>query len=193
MKERIRNLIEDSIRVKERLIANATDIVALVECVIAVLRKGGVVYVFGNGGSAADAQHIAAELSGRFLLDRRSLPAIALTTNTSTLTAVANDYGFEEVFSRQLEGLITKKDIAIGITTSGKSRNVIKALKLAREKGSTTAALVGEYAKEVINYCDVVVSVPSNNTARVQECHILIGHIVCELVEKELFKNVKLR
>jgi len=187
MKERIESIIRESASLKERLVDMAGVIERLVSRMSSVLRAGGVVYLFGNGGSAADAQHIAAELSGRFLRERKSLPAVALTTNTSSLTAIANDYGYEDVFSRQLEGLVSTGDLVVGISTSGKSRNVIEGLRVARSRGAVTVAFVGENTDEVAKLCDIVISVPSKDTARIQECHILIGHIVCELVEKTLF------
>jgi len=152
------------------------------------LRNGGAVYLFGNGGSAADAQHIAAELQGRFTLNRPALRAFALTTNSSTITAIANDYGYERVFSRQLEGVVRAGDVVVGISTSGASPNVLRGLATAHRLGAKTIALVGKKPADILlQSCDVVISVPSGVTARVQECHILIGHILCELVEKALF------
>ncbi|MCX7703129.1 MAG: D-sedoheptulose 7-phosphate isomerase [Planctomycetota bacterium] len=187
MRKKIEKLIRESIAVKEKLLECTEEIFTLAKRIIDVLKEDGVVYLFGNGGSAADAQHIAAELSGRFLLDRSPLPAVALTTNTSAITAIANDYGFDSVFSRQLEGLITPKDIAIGITTSGKSPNVLRALRRAKELNASTAALTGNFTDSIRELCDIVVAVPSSSTPRIQEAHILIGHIICELVEKGLF------
>lgn len=141
----------------------------------------------GNGGSAADAQHIAAELVGRYGFDRPSIPSLALTTDTSNLTAIGNDYGYDKVFSRQLEGMGQKGDIFIGISTSGNSVNIINAFKSAKEKGITTVALVGRDGGEMAKMADIALVVPSDSTPRIQESHILIGHIICDIIEKELF------
>lgn len=187
MREYVKKVIKESVSLKMELFNSIDAIVELAERISSILHGGGVVYLFGNGGSAADAQHIAAELSGRFLLDRSSLPAVALTTNTSSITAIANDYGYEQVFSRQLEGLISSADMAVGITTSGRSKNVLEGLRIARARGAATAALVGECTEKIADYSDNIISIPSSNTARVQECHILVGHIICELVERKLF------
>ena len=155
--------------------------------IIDIYESGKKVILFGNGGSAADAQHIAAELAGRFYLDRPSLPAIALTVNTSSLTAIGNDYSFNEIFSKQLEGLGCKGDIAIGISTSGNSENVVDALKLARQKGLLTIGFTGQSGGKMKEVVDLCLYVPSDDTPRIQEAHITVGHIICEIVEKELF------
>ena len=155
--------------------------------IIDIYESGKKVILFGNGGSAADAQHIAAELAGRFYLDRPSLPAIALTANTSSLTAIGNDYSFNEIFSKQLEGLGCKGDIAIGISTSGNSENVVDALKLARQKGLLTIGFTGQSGGKMKEVVDLCLYVPSDDTPRIQEAHITVGHIICEIVEKELF------
>ena len=155
--------------------------------VIDVYKSGRKVFLIGNGGSAADAQHIAAELAGRFRLERKGLPAIALTVNTSTLTALANDYGYDTIFSRQLEALAQSKDILIAITTSGASENVLKAIETERARGVTVIALTGQNGDKLKSMTDLTIMVPSDNTARVQEAHITVGHIICHLVEKELF------
>jgi D-sedoheptulose 7-phosphate isomerase len=141
----------------------------------------------GNGGSAADAQHIAAELVGRYGFDRPSIPSLALTTDTSCLTAIGNDYGYEKIFSRQLEGMGQSGDIFIGISTSGNSKNIINAFISAKEKGITTVALVGRDGGEMAKMADIALVVPSDSTPRVQESHILIGHIICDIIEKEIF------
>ena len=141
----------------------------------------------GNGGSAADAQHIAAELVGRYGFDRPSIPSLALTTDTSNLTAIGNDYGYDQVFSRQLEGMGQAGDIFIGISTSGNSVNIIKAFESAKKKGITTVALTGRDGGEMAKMADVALVVPSNSTPRIQESHILIGHILCDIIEKETF------
>lgn len=151
----------------------------------AALATGNKILFCGNGGSAADSQHIAAELIGRFQKERRSLAAIALTTDTSILTAVGNDYGFEDLFSRQVEGLGRSGDILIGISTSGNSKNVVKAVEAARNVGMHTFAFTGESGGKLAELCDLTFAVPSKVTARIQEMHILAGHILCELVEEE--------
>jgi D-sedoheptulose 7-phosphate isomerase len=154
---------------------------------VETLRTGGKLLVMGNGGSAADAQHLAAELVGRFLMERRALPAIALTTDTSILTAVGNDYGFDQVFSRQVEALASPGDMVLGISTSGNSRNVINALATARDKGCKTIGLLGRDGGEIAGMVDLSLTVSSMETPRIQEAHQLIIHIICDLVEKQLF------
>ena len=141
----------------------------------------------GNGGSAADAQHIAAEMVGRYGFDRPSLPSLALTTDTSALTAIGNDYGYDQVFSRQIEGMGQAGDIFIGISTSGNSVNIIKAFESAKNKDITTVALVGRDGGEMAKLADFAIIVPSQSTPRIQESHILIGHIICDIIEKEIF------
>jgi D-sedoheptulose 7-phosphate isomerase len=161
-------------------------IASLARAVAHSLREGGTIWLFGNGGSAADAQHLAAELVGRFLHERRALPAVALTGNSSVLTAVANDYGFEQVFARQLEALGRPGDVALGISTSGRSANVVEGLRTAARAGLVTAALTGGDGgalREVAAECIVV---PVSETPRIQECHALVVHVLCELVEEEL-------
>jgi D-sedoheptulose 7-phosphate isomerase len=145
------------------------------------------VFFFGNGGSAADAQHLAAELVGRFGRERRALPAIALTTDTSAITAVANDSSFEKIFARQIEALAEPGDVAVGISTSGKSANVLAAIRAAKERGVVTVGMTGGSGRELAAAADYCIRIPTDNTARVQEKHILIGHILCEIVESELF------
>ncbi|WP_295247070.1 D-sedoheptulose 7-phosphate isomerase [Veillonella sp.] len=153
------------------------------------LKAGNKVLFCGNGGSAADAQHLAAELIGRFQKERRSLASIALTTDTSILTAVANDYGYDEVFARQVEGLGRSGDVLIGISTSGNSANVVKAALKARDTGMHTIAFTGEGGGKLKDICDITFAVPSKVTARIQEMHIMVGHIICELVEEEYDKS----
>jgi len=150
------------------------------------LKHGGKVIIFGNGGSAADAQHMAAEFVGQYLKVRKSLPAIALTTNTSTLTAIGNDYGYDKVFSRQIEGLANSKDIVIGISTSGNSKNVLDGLKAAKKRGASTIALIGKKKCKMDTTADIVIKVPSESTPRIQEMHILVIHTICEIVENEV-------
>jgi len=153
-----------------------------IEC----FKNGGKVILMGNGGSAGDAQHIAAEFVGRYKKERKSYPALALNTNTSSLTAIGNDYGYDVSFSRQVEGFAKEGDIVIGISTSGNSTNVYKALELAKQKGCYTAAFLGKDGGTIKNIADLPIIVRSNNTPRIQECHIFIGHTLCELVDKEL-------
>lgn len=152
------------------------------------LKSGNKVLFCGNGGSAADAQHLAAELIGRFQKERRSLASVALTTDTSILTAVANDYGYDEVFARQVEGLGRSGDVLIGISTSGNSANVVKAALKARDTEMHTIAFTGEGGGKLKDICDITFAVPSKVTARIQEMHIMVGHIICELVEEEYDK-----
>lgn len=151
------------------------------------LGSGKKLITFGNGGSAADAQHIAAELLGKFYKDRKAMPAMALTTNTSVLTAIANDYSYDDIFSRQIEGVGNRGDVAIAISTSGNSKNVIKAVQLAKQLGIYTIGLTGEKGGTLKDICDLTISVNSNNTPIIQEVHIAIGHVICMLVEKKLF------
>ncbi len=152
------------------------------------IEKGNKILLFGNGGSAADAQHIAAEFVGRYKVERIGLPAIALTTDTSALTAISNDYGYDRVFERQVEALANKGDLLIGISTSGKSPNVIKALKKGREIGCRCIGLSGKDGGDMSEVCDVNIIVPSNDTARIQEMHILIGHIICGIVDSDFIE-----
>ncbi len=151
------------------------------------LTGGGKLLFFGNGGSAADAQHLATELTVRFEKNRRAIPAIALTTDTSALTAIGNDFGFEELFARQVEALCRPGDVAIGLSTSGNSENVIRGLKKAREIGAVTVAFTGGTGGRLVEYADHAIVIPSDNTARIQEMHMLIGHILCGVIEEELF------
>ena len=182
--------IEDSIKLKKYLQQEAKNLVAIADLLVDAFRKGNKVLLFGNGGSAADAQHIACELAGKFYLDRAPLPAIALTTNTSTLTAIGNDYSYEEIFSRQLKALVKQGDIVIGISTSGNSPNVLRGIEEAKRLGATTIAFMGQGGrlKELVDY---MLSVPSVDTPRIQEAHITAGHIICYLVEQALFGNRK--
>lgn len=154
-------------------------------CVSALKRRKKIL-LFGNGGSAGDAQHIAAELTGRYKCERRGLPGIALTTDTSALTAIGNDYGYDQVFSRQVEALAQDGDVLIGISTSGNSKNVINALKLGRELECVTIGLSGRTGGGMQGVCDVNIVVPSDNTPRIQEMHILIGHTICQIIDNEL-------
>jgi D-sedoheptulose 7-phosphate isomerase len=188
--QRVSKLIEASIATKQALLGNR-DVVLTVarvsEILVQALKQGNKILLFGNGGSAADAQHIAAELVGRFACDRPALPAIALSVNASCVTAIGNDYGFDRVFSRQLEALARAGDMAIGISTSGNSPNVVLALSVARKMGLHTVALTGHTGGQLLNNVDHCICVPSSEPARIQECHTLIGHIISELVEREIF------
>lgn len=183
----IEQQIKDSSATQFACLAQSELIANIASLVITAFRSGHKLFLFGNGGSASDAEHIATELSGRFKLERPSLPALSLTANTSTLTAIANDYGFEMLFSRQLEGLAIKDDVVFGISTSGNSPNVINGLKFAKSIGATTIAMTGKSGgklKEIAAHC---LCIPSEDTPRIQEAHILVGHILCDLVEKDLF------
>jgi len=153
---------------------------------VETLKGGNKILLCGNGGSAADAQHIAAELTGRYKSERRGLPGIALTTDTSALTAIGNDYGYERIFDRQLEALAQKGDLLIGISTSGNSANVLSALKLAKELGCATVGFSGRDGGKMNELCDVNLVVPSNDTPRIQEMHILFGHTICQIIDNEL-------
>jgi D-sedoheptulose 7-phosphate isomerase len=186
MKKQIASILNESIAVKKRLCQDKliASISKLTELVIACLKNGGKIILFGNGGSAADAQHIAAELVGRFTQERKALAAIALSCNTSNLTSIGNDYGFEQVFSRQIEALGKREDLAIGISTSGASANILAAVSQAKRMGMKTASLTSEKGKNLATMVDVAVCVPAQNTARIQEAHITVGHILCELTEK---------
>lgn len=167
----------------EKLKGQTGEIARAGEIIIEALRAGRTIYFCGNGGSAADAQHLAAELSGRFLKNRRPLPGVALTTNSSALTAIGNDFGFDEVFSRQLEGVGARSDVLVSLSTSGNSSNVVKAVESARKLGMKTIGLTGERDSALSAGCDICLKVPSASTPRIQEMHILVGHILCELAE----------
>lgn len=187
----ITNKIQASISVKQALCADAgliSQIQELSERIIDCYRQhSGVVYFCGNGGSAADSQHLAAEFVGRFYRERDGLPSNALTTNTSILTAIGNDYSFDRIFSRQVEAFCRPHDVLIGISTSGNSVSVMEALKAAKKKGVYSVGWTGESGGKMKDLCDSCLCVPSRDTPRIQECHILIGHIICELVEAALF------
>lgn len=183
--------IRRSIEVKQLLLSDAAfrDFVAQAAMqIVKSLRAGGKVLLFGNGGSAADAQHLAAEFTGRYLKERRALPALALHGNSSAVTAIGNDYGFDLVFARQMEAFGKEGDVAVGISTSGNSRNVLRALEVARSKGIYTVALTGASGGAMKKVADCVLCIPSEETPRIQECHILTGHIICEIAEELLFE-----
>lgn len=193
--ESLRGLVRDQIRrsmeLKQTLLLDAgfQDAVATVAMqFLKSLRAGGKIFFFGNGGSAADAQHLAAEFTGRYLKERPALPAIALSVNSSSVTAIGNDYGFDFIFARQIEALGKQGDVAVGITTSGNSPNVLRGLEIAKSKSIFTVALTGASGGAVKNIAQCTIQIPSQETPRIQECHILTGHIICELVENMLFE-----
>lgn len=185
--QRFRAQVEASIAVKQRLLDDLAPCLEVARVLIAAYRAGGTLYIFGNGGSAADAQHIAAEFLGRFYIERPGMAAHALTVNTSALTAIANDYSFDAVFARQLVALARPGDVAVGISTSGNATNVVTALEAAREHGIVAVALTGADGGHARHVADHWVGVPNNDTPRIQEAHVLIGHIWSELVEAALF------
>jgi D-sedoheptulose 7-phosphate isomerase len=188
MTDRISAIVADSLDVKRRFFdAHADDVRRAAGLIAAAFKANGKFLVFGNGGSAADAQHIAGELVNRFLQKRRGLPAIALTTDGGVLTCVANDTGFENIFARQIEALGTKGDVCLAISTSGTSANIINACKQAREQRIKVIGLLGRDGGSVAQLCDLALIVPSQDTQRIQETHNLLGHIICELIEAELF------
>jgi len=184
MKKKIVELIKEGIEVKNKLLeSQANEIEELARVMLETIKSGHKILLFGNGGSATDSLHIAAELVGRFRKERKALPAIALTANVSILTAIGNDYGFECIFERQIEALGNKGDMAIGISTSGSSKNVLAGILRASKIGLKTAAMTGSKIGELSKIADLCIRVPSLSTPRIQEAHIAIGHIVCELIE----------
>jgi len=188
--QRVSASIEASIATKRALLSNAdllSTIATSADLVVAAFKAGNKVILFGNGGSAADSQHIAAEFVGRFAFDRPALPALALSVNTSCVTAIGNDYGFDQVFSRQLEALARPGDVAIGISTSGNSPNVLGGIATANRLALRTVAWTGCTGGKLKHAAEYCICVPSNETPRIQECHILVGHIVAEIVEQEIF------
>jgi D-sedoheptulose 7-phosphate isomerase len=186
----LRDRIGRSIELKEALLKDEHFqglVMQVAMQIVKSLERGGKVFFFGNGGSAADAQHLAAEFTGRFLKERRALPALALSVNSSSLTAIGNDYGFDIVFARQLEALGREGDVAVGISTSGNSPNVMRAMETANSKSIFSVALTGKSGGTLKNIADCTICIPSEETPRIQECHILTGHLICELVEEVLF------
>ena len=189
---KIKDVIQGSIAVKQTVLASdllLSDLELVVEKMINTFKNGGKVLFCGNGGSASDAQHLAAEFSGRFYTDRDPLPSEALHCNTSYLTAVANDYGYEFVYSRLLKGMGKSGDILVGLSTSGNSANIINAFEMARSMGIVTVGFTGSTGGKMKDLCDILINIPSDDTPRIQECHIMLGHIACELVEKTLFNQ----
>ena len=193
---RASNTIKASIAAKQLLLSNQELIATIAkvsETMVDAFQKGNKVFLFGNGGSAADSQHIAAEFVGRFAFDRPPLPALALSVNTSCVTAIGNDYGFDLLFARQLEALSKPGDVAIGISTSGNSPNVLQGLSAGKKLGLHTVAFAGCTGGKMKDAADFCICAPSNETPRIQECHILIGHIISELVEETIFHEQKSR
>jgi D-sedoheptulose 7-phosphate isomerase len=190
MKEFIKNQIKTSYEIKQKIYGDK-ELINLItkvgKVLIDVYKNGNKLLIAGNGGSAADAQHIAGELVSKFYFDRPALPAIALTTDTSIITAIGNDYGYEKLFARQIEANGNKGDAFLGISTSGNSKNIIEGLKKAKEKGLITIGLTGKSGGKMKDLCDYCICVPSSETPRIQEAHILIGHILCSIIEEEIF------
>ena len=190
MRDFIKNQILQSYLTKKILLENDSNILLInqiTDIAVKTYQKGNKILFAGNGGSAADAQHLAGELVSRFYFDRPALPAIALTTDTSILTAIGNDYSFENLFSRQIEANGNKGDLFIGISTSGNSLNIIKAIEICKKKGIVTVGLTGKSGGKLADLCDYCIKVPSQETPRIQEAHILIGHIICSVIEEFLF------
>lgn len=190
--DKIKNIIAASVAVKQEILQNEKLIATVAECVeriVTAFKNGNKVLFCGNGGSAADAQHLAAEFSGRFYTDRDALPAEALHCNTSYLTAVANDYSYDVIYSRLIKGIGNKNDVLIGLSTSGNSRNIVNAFNTAKEKGMTSIAFTGEGGGALQAISDLLLAVPSTDTPRIQESHIMLGHIICQLVEEKYFAN----
>lgn len=186
----IENIIQESINVKELILANKdliNRIKSAAQSCVESLQEGGKVHFCGNGGSAADAQHLAAELSGRFYYDRKPLNAEALHVNTSYLTAVANDYSFNMIYSRMIEASAKQGDVLVAISTSGNSENIVKAIEAAKQKKMLVVGMTGETGGKMATLCDILINVPSSCTPRIQEAHIMIGHIICELIESTIF------
>lgn len=191
MNKKIQDIIQASIDTKQQLLQNdelLTTIEKVVEVITTAFKNGKRLYLCGNGGSAADAQHLAAEFSGRFYLDRKALPAEALHCNTSYLTSVANDYGFDTVYARMIDGIGQSGDVLIGLSTSGNSANIIKAFEAAKEKGIITIAFTGITGGQMKSISDYLINIPSADTPRIQESHIMVGHIICQLAELNYFK-----
>lgn len=179
--------IKESIEIKEKILNNLSDIISAAKLIVKCLKQGNKIILFGNGGSAADAQHIAGELVGRFKKERKALAAISLATDTSVLTCLGNDYGFKYIFSRQIQALAKKGDVIIALSTSGKSPNILQAISEAKKMGCKIIALTGEKGTPSDVQIDVCIKIPSQNTPRIQEAHITIGHIWCEIVEEQIF------
>ena len=192
MKERITEIIKASIDTKQKILEDELLLQTINNCVhkiVMAFKNGNKVLFCGNGGSAADAQHLAAEFSGRFYTDRKALPAEALHCNTSYLTAVGNDYSFDVIYSRLIDGIGQHGDVLIGLSTSGNSKNIIKAFETAKEKGMITIGFTGMTGGQLKSVSDYLINIPSTDTPRIQESHIMAGHIICQLVEEKLFNT----
>jgi D-sedoheptulose 7-phosphate isomerase len=190
MQAEIKEILNASISVKQQVLENETllnTIQAVTDAIVACFKNDGKLLFCGNGGSAADAQHLAAEFSGRFYTDREPLDAEALHVNTSYLTAVANDYSYNEVYARIVKAKGRKGDILVGLSTSGNSGNIVEAFKVAKERGLIIVGFTGETGGKMKQYCDYLINIPSTDTPRIQECHITVGHIICQLVEEKFF------
>ena len=191
--EKIKEIIQASIDTKQQVLQNEEllkTVCEAVKIIVAAFKNGNRVYFCGNGGSAADAQHLAAEFSGRFYKERKALPAEALHCNTSYLTAVANDYGYDVVYSRMIDGIGEAGDVLVGLSTSGNSGNIIKAFEVAKEKNIVTIAFTGLTGGQMKSVSDYLINIPSTDTPRIQESHIMIGHIICQLVEEKIFAPI---
>jgi D-sedoheptulose 7-phosphate isomerase len=190
--EKIKNIISASIETKQQLLSDENllqTIEKVIETITAAFQGGKKIYFCGNGGSAADAQHLAAEFSGRFYIDRKALPAEALHCNTSYLTAVGNDYSFDDIYSRMIDGFGIPGDVLVGLSTSGNSKNIIKAFESAHQKQIVTVGFTGASGGRLKSLSDYLINIPSTDTPRIQESHILAGHIICQLVEEKIFTN----
>lgn len=191
--EKIKNIIKASVDIKNNILLDDKILQTVKDCVyilVTAFKSGNKVLFCGNGGSAADAQHLAAELSGRFYTDRDALPAEALHCNTSYITAIGNDYGFDEIYSRLIKGIAIEGDVLVGLSTSGNSKNILKAFEIAKEKGMITIAFTGDTGGKLKKTADYLINVPSNDTPRIQESHIMLGHIICQLVEEQYFNTL---
>ena len=190
MEDHIVKIFKDSSRLKEEFVnENLSGIVRVIEAVTSALKSGNKILLFGNGGSAADAQHIAGEFVNRFLIERPPLPAISLSTDVSVITSIGNDYDFAEIFSKQVRAIGQPGDVAWGISTSGKSPNVIKALEMAKKIGMVTIGFTGKDGGDIAPMVDYSLNVPSNSTPRVQEVHITVAHVICEMIDFKLFQR----
>ena len=192
MQDKIKKIISSSIVVKQSVLGDSKLLETIEKIsneLVKCLKAGNRIYFCGNGGSAADAQHLAAEFSGRFYTDRKALPAEALHCNTSYLTAVANDYSYDVVYSRMIDGIANEGDIVVGLSTSGNSGNIVKAFEVAREKGVITVAFTGKDGGKMKPLSDFLLNVPSTDTPRIQESHIMLGHIICQMVEELYFES----
>ncbi len=188
--EKIKDIIKDSVDVKNKILLDEKLLQTVKDCayiLVNAFKNGNKVLFCGNGGSAADAQHLAAELSGRFYTDRDALPAEALHCNTSYLTAIGNDYGFDVIYSRLIKGIGVKGDVLVGLSTSGNSKNILNAFETAKKKGMTTIAFTGKSGGKLKKLSDHLINVPSNDTPRIQESHIMLGHIICQFTEEQYF------